>query len=253
MQGAQEAGQGSQEDGGHPGEAVIQVYQGVLLVKTYRLTSRGLTLGKARSNDIIIPGTQVSRVHARIIGEEGAWLLEDQGSTNGTFVYEGEQLVSSSQIHPGPQALRDQQEIRLGPYPGAWRLIFSDQTATDKSPPVYIDVEQRQVWIRSCSVHLPRDHYVVLLALYQQVPFPCSYEALCTVIDQERQARKRRIYAELVASDVESLHHLIHRLRARIEVDPKQPRLILQIPHVGYRLHNEADPQAYLGTEGEKQ
>jgi pSer/pThr/pTyr-binding forkhead associated (FHA) protein len=233
--------QNTSEEASYPTEPTIRVYQKALSVGTYRLTSQGLTLGKAPSNDIVIPGAQVSRVHARITGEEGAWLLEDQASTNGTFVYADEQLLYNSQLHPGPWVLRDQQEIRLGPHPSEWRLVFSDPTTTDKSPPVYLDASQRQVWIRSCLVHLPRDHYVVLLALYQQAPTPCTYEALCATLSQERQARKRPTYSELVAPDVESLHHLIHRLRARIEIDPKHPRLILQVPHVGYRLHNEAD------------
>jgi pSer/pThr/pTyr-binding forkhead associated (FHA) protein len=243
MHSAPEGGQEAQEDGELLAEAAIHVYQGVGLVGTYRLTSQGLTIGKAPGNAIVLAGAQISRVHARISGEEGAWLLEDQASTNGTFVYADEQLVYSSQLHPGPWVLRDQQEIRLGPHPGAWRLIFSDPTATDKSPPVYVDAERRQVWIRSIPVQLPRDHYVVLLTLYQHAPTPCTYEALCAAIDQERRGRKRPTYAELVASDVESLHHLVHRLRARIEVDPKYPRLILQVPHVGYRLYNEADPR----------
>ncbi len=241
MQGVHDAAPDAEE---LPAEAVIQVYQGALLVGTYRLTSQGLTLGKAPSNDIVLPGPQVSRVHARIGGEEGAWLLEDQGSPNGTFVYTSEQPVYSSQLHPGPWVLRDQQESRLGPYPGEWRLVFSDPTTTDKSAPVYIDEQRRQVWVRNAPVHLPRDHYVVLLALYQQAPYPCTNEVLCDVINQDRQTRKRPTYAELVASDKESLHHLIHRLRTRVEIDPKHPRLILQIPHVGYRLHNEVDPQA---------
>lgn len=244
MHGVQDAAQGAAEHGRHSAEPTVQLYQGTRLVRTYQLTSDGLAMGKAPSNDIIIPGAQVSRVHARILGEEGAWLLEDQASTNGTFVFADEQLVYSSQLHPGPWVLRDQQEIRLGPHPGEWRLVFSDPTTTDKSPPVYINAAHREVWIRSCQVHLPRDHYVVLLALYQQAPAPCTYETLCVAINQERQARKRPTYAELIASDVESLHHLIHRLRTRIEVDPRHPRLILQVPHVGYRLHNEADLRA---------
>lgn len=242
MHEAQDAQQGPPDQEEDSPEPTVQVYQAALLVGTHRLTSQGLTIGKARENDIVIAAPQVSRVHARITGEAGTWLLEDLASTNGTFVYAQDRLVYSSQFHPGPWVLQDQQEIRLGPYPSMWRLIFTDPTTTDKSLPVHIDEQRRQVWIRSTPVQLPRDHYVVLLALYQHAPSPCSYEALCAAINQARQARKRPTYAELAASDIESLHHLIHRLRTRIEVDPKHPRLILQVPHLGYHLHNAADP-----------
>lgn len=237
-----ETGPGFQEAAGSLAEAAIQVYHGALLVGSYRLTRAGLTIGKAPSNDIVIASPQVSRVHARISGEAGAWFLEDQASTNGTFVYAGERLVYSSQLHPGPWLLGDQQEIRFGPAADGWRLVFSDPTTTDKSPPVSIDEQRRQVWVRSCQVQLPRDHYTVLLLLYKQAPYPCAYEALCAALNQDRQARKRPSYTELASDELESLHHLIHRLRARIEVNPKQPRLIVQHPHFGYRLHNEADP-----------
>jgi pSer/pThr/pTyr-binding forkhead associated (FHA) protein len=233
-----------------PATPAVLVYQGALLVGAYPLSQAGLTIGKAPSNNLVLSDTHVSRYHARIVGEAGCWQVEDLGSTNGTFVYERDRLVSSSLLQAEPWVLHDQQEIRLGPHPLEWRLVFSDPTATDKSPPVYIDAEHRQVWVRSLLVRLPRDQYTVLLALYERAPAPCPYEALCAALDQDHQTRKRRPYSELVASEIDSLQHLIHRLRARIEVDPKDPQLLLQVPHVGYRLHNVGRPltQHVLGN-----
>lgn len=46
-----------------------------------------IKIGKSTDNDFVINNPHVSRHHARLIrGEDGAWLLEDVGSTNGTFV-----------------------------------------------------------------------------------------------------------------------------------------------------------------------
>jgi hypothetical protein len=44
-------------------------------------------IGKSGDNDVVLQGEGVSRYHAQLVrAEEGGWLLEDIGSTNGTFV-----------------------------------------------------------------------------------------------------------------------------------------------------------------------
>ena len=46
-----------------------------------------IRIGKASDNDFVVNDPHVSRYHAKLIREEGGcWLLEDLGSTNGTFV-----------------------------------------------------------------------------------------------------------------------------------------------------------------------
>ena len=52
-----------------------------------------IKIGKAKDNDFIANDPHVSRHHARLIREDGGnLLLEDTGSTNGTFV-NGAQIV----------------------------------------------------------------------------------------------------------------------------------------------------------------
>jgi hypothetical protein len=55
------------------------------------------------------PEAKVSRRHARIMLDEGHYFLEDQGSTNGTFVNRGKRL-QPGQRHP----LNDGDEIIVG-------------------------------------------------------------------------------------------------------------------------------------------
>ena len=46
-----------------------------------------IRIGKASDNDFVVNDPHVSRYHAKLVREEGGyWLLEDLGSTNGTFV-----------------------------------------------------------------------------------------------------------------------------------------------------------------------
>ena len=52
-----------------------------------------IKIGKANDNDFVVNDPHVSRHHAKLVREEGGcWLLEDLGSTNGTFV-NGSQIV----------------------------------------------------------------------------------------------------------------------------------------------------------------
>jgi eukaryotic-like serine/threonine-protein kinase len=55
------------------------------------------------------PEAKISRKHARIFFQDGAYHLEDVGSLNGTFINRGSRLMPGS-----PQSLKDTDEILLG-------------------------------------------------------------------------------------------------------------------------------------------
>lgn len=50
---------------------------------------RPVSIGRALDNDIVIDHPSVSRHHARLLHQGSGWLLEDLGSTNGSFVNNG--------------------------------------------------------------------------------------------------------------------------------------------------------------------
>ncbi|WP_028808701.1 FHA domain-containing protein [Streptomyces canus] len=58
-----------------------------------------LTFGRNSENDVIIVSVSASRFHAEIVAENGAYVLRDRGSRNGTFV--NEQRVDRRQLAPG--------------------------------------------------------------------------------------------------------------------------------------------------------
>jgi len=59
--------------------------------------------------DAFDPDAKVSRKHARIVRRNGAYMIEDLGSTNGTFVNRGRRLLPGS-----PQVLTEGDEIIVG-------------------------------------------------------------------------------------------------------------------------------------------
>src|SRR6266540_799407 len=65
-----------------------------------------ITMGRAATCDLALADTYVSNVHARIFMKDGAWWLEDLGSTNGTYVNRAKVAVPTP-VGPGDQ-------IRLG-------------------------------------------------------------------------------------------------------------------------------------------
>ena len=74
-----------------------------------RLDKAVLTVGRLSGNDIQVPSQRVSRLHAKIRWENGAWLVEDAESLNG-LVYQGNlverlELKNGDRIHVAPTAV----------------------------------------------------------------------------------------------------------------------------------------------------
>jgi ATP-binding cassette subfamily B protein len=68
-----------------------------------------MTIGRLSGNDVQVPSQRVSRLHARVRWENGAWLIEDADSLNGV-IYQGKRidrhvLVNGDQIILAPKAI----------------------------------------------------------------------------------------------------------------------------------------------------
>ncbi len=74
--------------------------------KEFELIRSEHVIGRDDGVDIVIPTPAVSRRHARLMMEGGGYVIEDLGSSNGTFV-NGERLI-------GRRTLNHGDEIRLG-------------------------------------------------------------------------------------------------------------------------------------------
>ncbi len=74
--------------------------------QVFPLTQTPVTIGRLSDNTIILADPQVSRHHATIIWQTGAFVLQDLGSANGTYV--------NGQRVTGLQTLRDGDAIQTG-------------------------------------------------------------------------------------------------------------------------------------------
>ncbi len=74
--------------------------------KEFELTKSETVIGREESADLTIPSQAVSRRHARLLREGDGYVVEDLGSSNGTFV-NGQKLT-------GRRTLKSGDQIRLG-------------------------------------------------------------------------------------------------------------------------------------------
>ena len=72
----------------------------------FMLEGDQLTIGRDATNDIVINDAEISRRHARLTFQGGKYVLEDLGSTNGTFV-NGQRLA-------GPRVLKAGEVVSFG-------------------------------------------------------------------------------------------------------------------------------------------
>ena len=91
--------------GGSLSVAVLEVVRGNAPEKVHFLRPRGYTVGRARYNDVSLTEPSISKNHARILHENGTFVIEDQGSLHGVY-------VNSARVQRG--ALAAGAQIQLG-------------------------------------------------------------------------------------------------------------------------------------------
>jgi len=79
---------------------------------TYSLEGDQLVIGRDSSSGIAINDAEVSRKHARLNFQGGKYVIEDLGSTNGTFV-NGQRLTSSVVLKSGDVVSLGEQIVLL--------------------------------------------------------------------------------------------------------------------------------------------
>lgn len=82
----------------------LVVTEGPLTGTSLTLADAPITIGRADDSTLVVTDDYTSGRHARLVPGDGAWLLEDLGSTNGTFL--GNRKVSTPLPVPIGQPIR---------------------------------------------------------------------------------------------------------------------------------------------------
>ena len=72
--------------GGRSAARKLVVTEGALAGTTVKLGDDPVTLGRADDSTLVLTDDYASSRHARLVPGDGAWTLEDLGSTNGTYL-----------------------------------------------------------------------------------------------------------------------------------------------------------------------
>ncbi len=118
----------------------LVVRSGVNAGTVFPLEEEAVTIGRETGNQITIPDPEVSRKHARLVFKGETYLIEDLGSTNGTFVDE-QRIVQPMPLHPGAFIAFGDQVILVYEFaedPNATMLSASARAVSDvteETPP----------------------------------------------------------------------------------------------------------------------
>lgn len=100
--------------------------------KVFELSKQEIIIGRDVNADVVVNIAEVSRRHARMRMEASGFVIEDLGSTNGTFV-NGQRLT-------GPYVLRPGERIQLGEaVTFAYQVSQFDLNATVVTPSSSVD------------------------------------------------------------------------------------------------------------------
>lgn len=184
----------------------------------HRLPSQTAVIGRAVECDVVIASKSVSREHTRLRRDGRHWLVEDLGSTNGTYL-NGERILNSL-------TLRDGDSLKVGDV----AFIFHDPDTTTRENPIpdlEVDTTAGVVRVNRKAVVLSPKEYLLLAFLYERRGQVCSKDDIGHGVWPEYEAGGIFDY---------QIENLVRRLRTRIEVDPANPQLLFTVRGLGYKL-----------------
>lgn len=88
------------------------------------VSGRSYLIGRDTSADLVLYDIEVSRRHARLIAQSDGYVIEDMGSTNGTYV-DGQRLTSVLSLSSGA-SIRLGENLSLG-----FSIVDHDEADTD--------------------------------------------------------------------------------------------------------------------------
>jgi len=114
----------------------LTVRQGPRTGQTFELSKPVVVIGREAGNDIVLEDPQVSRRHARLTQQGDSYVVEDLGSTNGSFI-NGHRVMGSTPLNPGDKlGLGDTVVLEVQGGSGAAETVVGAPVAQPVTPPM---------------------------------------------------------------------------------------------------------------------
>lgn len=187
------------------------------------------TIGRDPSCTIRLDSPYVSRQHARIELQDGAAVLVDLGSRNGSLV-NGKRVNGSVELQPGDVITAGDARIEClaesAPDTETRTFIIDRSEPPPPEDTLRVDALAHEVWIGDGQLErrLSAQEFDLLRYLYD------NHERVC-----QRQEIGDAIWGA-GNWDPNMLHRLVHRLKEKLEPSPDKPRYVQTVPWVGYRV-----------------
>jgi hypothetical protein len=195
--------------------------------KTGTLASREIAIGRDPSNDLVLDSGSVSRTHCRLVAIEGAAIVLDEGSKNGTWlngkpVAHPAVLRFEDELVIGPYSLRVQSLVGRGtagaqelgvkphPLPSDTSAGSEENTVLSRGLSTLEDRRQALRWLMREPVSNPRVDEVLRTALCDS-----DLEVRMTAVLAAAKLRAREVLPALQSSDMPTLLQEIDEPRER--------------------------------------
>lgn len=119
-------------------------------LRTQTFVQVRVRIGRLPTNDVVLDNLALSRHHAEVVGDDGAWVLRDLGSSNGTFV-NGQRIARHT--------LRTGDTIGIGKFTLV-ATVEGPPPGERAAPPLPAD-ETRYPWQATTTTAGPGAHLVV--------------------------------------------------------------------------------------------
>ncbi|HET6445849.1 MAG TPA: FHA domain-containing protein [candidate division Zixibacteria bacterium] len=208
--------------------AVLIAREGQLTGERWQIDTKEFVIGRGADCQIMLPERQVSRYHAKIVRENGRYILHDLDSKNGTHL-NGVQVKGSSPIRDG-----DEIQIAL-----CVKLLFIGTDATipltveeiEPKGNLELDFQQRAVTMGGIVLDPP-------LSLAQFRLLETLYKVKGAVVDRDSIVDVVWPGTGGMGVTEQAIDALVRRLRDRLtEIDEYE--YVVTVRGHGFRLDNE--------------
>ncbi len=120
----------------------LTIVEGQAKGTSYPLQENEVTIGRSRDCTIRLAETDVSRVHAKVVRQDGDWVVSDAGSRNGIFV-NGAHAAAPHLLKPGDVFKVGSCHMRFDRSEAAARPAVVSETAAGAAPDLSMEALQR--------------------------------------------------------------------------------------------------------------
>jgi predicted component of type VI protein secretion system len=195
-----------------------------------------LTIGRDAECAVRIDSPYVSRTHARIEWQDGAPIVVDLGSRNGSLL-NGERVQGSAPLNDGDAIAIGDATIRchLSQTPSTRTLEFHGAGAAPMAPAEVSPASADRLHVNASTYEVSIGEEQLARRLSAQ-----EFQLLSYLYEHRQRVCTRQELGDAIWGrdlwDVNMLHRLVHRLKEKLEPAPAKPRYVQTVPWVGYRL-----------------